>query len=711
VDVLFAGPDGASQERPAFWDGGKIWKVRFAPDAVGDWTWRARCAADAGLDGQLGAFTCTPYQGDNPFYRHGPLQVAANGRYLVHHDGTPYFWLVDTAWNGALKSAAADWQTYLADRARKHFTGIQYVVTQWRAAEQNAEGQVAYTGFDAIRIQPEFFRRIDERTRAVNEHGLLAVPVLLWTLGEAEENPGQLPEDQAILLARYLTARLGAWHTAWFLPGDGNYTGANADRWIRIGRAVFDRPGHAPVTLHPGGMQWPWERFRTEPWVSFFGYQSGHGDDENTLRWIFDGPPALQWAQTPVRPVINLEPPYEDHVAYQSRQPHTAYAVRRAVYWSLLNAPTAGSSYGAHGVWSWETAPAVPKDHGGSGIAKPWHEAMALPGSIHMQYMAELFTSLPWWTLEPDQDLLAQESAPTPAPARTHLVYTRNTNGQTALYVNGKEQARNTIDGTLANWDPDYRLCLANELTRDRPWLGTLHRIALFDRALTADEAGRLFAAGPDAAPPNPLALYGFQEGEGTAVHDTAGQDSPVTLAIDPPAAVRWLPDGGLEVREPALIASAAPATRLTQRIANAGQLTVEAWVTPANFAQAGPARIASLSRDTGARNLTLGQEAAAYQVRCRTTGTSDNGLPGIASAEPQSAAHHVAASRSPDGSLAVIYVPTGGPIAITPGRLRDGLAATWFNPRTGESSPAPPPFHAPDTNDWALVLQPQPAR
>ncbi|MEZ4664190.1 MAG: DUF4038 domain-containing protein [Caldilineaceae bacterium] len=58
-----------------------------------------------------------------------------------------------------------------------------------------------------------------------------------------------------------------------------------------------------------------------------------------------------------------MEPPYENHVAYQSGQPHDAHSVRRAMYWSLLNAPTAGVTYGGHGVWGWDDGSTPPVDH------------------------------------------------------------------------------------------------------------------------------------------------------------------------------------------------------------------------------------------------------------------------------------------------------------------------------------------------------------
>jgi len=55
------------------------------------------------------------------------------------------------------------------------------------------------------------------------------------------------------------------------------------------------------------------------------------------------------------------------------------------------------------------------------------------------------------------------------------------------------------VAGQLGNWSDDFRLTLANELTGDRPWLGELHLIAIYGRALTAEEITRNFAVGVSA--------------------------------------------------------------------------------------------------------------------------------------------------------------------------------------------------------------------
>ena len=56
------------------------------------------------------------------------------------------------------------------------------------------------------------------------------------------------------------------------------------------------------VTLHPCGQSWIGEDFRHEPWFDFIGYQSGHGDGDDHLRWLVEGPPARGWSATPPKP-------------------------------------------------------------------------------------------------------------------------------------------------------------------------------------------------------------------------------------------------------------------------------------------------------------------------------------------------------------------------------------------------------------------------
>ncbi|MEK7676103.1 MAG: DUF4038 domain-containing protein [Verrucomicrobiota bacterium] len=414
--VVFTSPAGDSHRVYGFWDEGRAWRVRFAPNEFGKWIYSTSCSdtKNGGLHNQSGSFICTAPTGRTRFDLHGPVQLSRDRRYLAHEDGTPFFWLGDTAWNGALLSTDEEWDFYLRERARQKFTAVQWVTTQWRASPAgDRERQPAFTGQGRIRINPRFFQRLDAKVEALNRAGLLSAPVLLWAIGGGSNpriNPGfSLPEDQAIKLARYMVARWGANDVLWILAGDGDYRGEKADRWKRIGRAVFGDGPRAPVVLHPGGMHWVLGEFREEPWLDIQGYQSGHGDDDRTLQWIFSGPPATDWMKEPARPFINLEPPYENHIAYQSKTRISDFTTRRAVYWSLLVAPTAGVTYGGHGIWGWDDGTKAPTDHPGTGIPLPWPRALVMPGAEQMTHLANLLTGIDFWRLRPAPEILATQ--------------------------------------------------------------------------------------------------------------------------------------------------------------------------------------------------------------------------------------------------------------------------------------------------------------
>jgi Protein of unknown function (DUF4038)/Domain of unknown function (DUF5060)/Putative collagen-binding domain of a collagenase len=413
VEVDFTSPSGRTMTIEAFWDGFRIWRVRFSPEERGRWTYRTRSSQekDAGLHNLTGAFECVAYRGRNPLYAHGALRVSGDRHYLTYTDGTPFFWLGDTAWNGVLKADAPSWDAYLRDRAAKGFNVIQYVTTQWRTAAGNADGRAAFYGREKIEIDPVFFQWMDERVNAINDYGLIAAPILIWAHERtAQFNPGGLlPDDQIVLLARYLVARYGAHHVVWMLAGDADYRGERAERWRKIGRAVFGERPLRLATMHPGGRMWVQDEFSQEPWFSFNGYQSGHSTTDESHRWHTDGPPAREWQRSPAFPSINLEPNYEDHIGRPLGKVFTAYEVRRAAYWSLLVAPPAGVSYGGHGIWSWELKANPPMTHPYTGIARPWREALRLPGAVSMKLLKDFFTSFEWWRLRPAQELLVTQ--------------------------------------------------------------------------------------------------------------------------------------------------------------------------------------------------------------------------------------------------------------------------------------------------------------
>ena len=153
------------------------------------------------------------------------------------------------------------------------------------------------------------------------------------------------------------------------------------------------------------------------------------------------------------------------------------------------------------------------------------------------------------------------------------------------------------------------------------------------------------------------LVLYTFEEGSGDVVTDLGGVGDPLNLTIAPLSATNWT-TGGLSVNSNTLIASAGAATKVNAAIQASQSLTIEAWVTPANTTQSGPARIVSLSHDYLARNFTLGQQDTEYDFRLRSSDTSNNGKPSIATnnGSVTTALTHVLYTRDASG-VAAMYV------------------------------------------------------
>jgi len=147
------------------------------------------------------------------------------------------------------------------------------------------------------------------------------------------------------------------------------------------------------------------------------------------------------------------------------------------------------------------------------------------------------------------------------------------------------------------------------------------------------------------------LALYDFGLPGGSVVKDVSGVEPALDLRIANDKAVKRA-KGSLEVRSQTMIQSNKTPAKIIKAIKDTGQLTVEAWVRPANLKQAGPARILTISKDTSNRNFTLGQDGHRYDLRLRTGKTSHNGMPSLASPAKSVSTElaHLAYTREPSG-------------------------------------------------------------
>ena len=83
----------------------------------------------------------------------------------------------------------------------------------------------------------------------------------------------------------------------------------------------------------------------------------------------------------------------------------------------------------------------------------------------------------------------------------THVVCTRQQDGTARIYQNGKQVVQKKVAGNFSNWDKSLKLALVDEHSKGRPWLGTLHLVAIYDRALSSKEVNQNFDAGAAGRP------------------------------------------------------------------------------------------------------------------------------------------------------------------------------------------------------------------
>jgi hypothetical protein len=149
--------------------------------------------------------------------------------------------------------------------------------------------------------------------------------------------------------------------------------------------------------------------------------------------------------------------------------------------------------------------------------------------------------------------------------------------------------------------------------------------------------------------------LFTFGEQQGEFVHDVSGSGFPTLLTIHNTNAVTWLEEGGLRIDAPVLIHSSLPAQDFYSAAMASEALTLEAWVSPDNTVQDGPARILTISEGTSTRNTMLAQDGGQYVARLRTTETDNNGMPNIGAGAGSVSTNlqHVVFTRDASGATA----------------------------------------------------------
>jgi len=400
------------------------------------------------------------------------LRVHADGHSLETDEGKPFFWLGDTAWELIHHTTRDEASYYLKARAEQGFTVIQTVVLSEfdGVSAPSALGLKPLIDNDPKRPNPAYFDRIVELVDEAESRGLYVALVPIW--GDKLTAPwGTGPRlfrmdnlADAHEFARYLAGRLkGHTNVVWMLGGDrparlagmhndylqnlAKQAGFAADAdwtpiWREVAAGIEQGWGRKPlIVYHPqGGSESSSLYLHDEPWLTVNGMQSGHGGGHDVPVWDWV---ARDYAKTPAKPTLDLEPNYEDTAYNQwpKWDPATGFFrdldVRKQVYRSVF-AGACGVTYGHNSVWGFFG----PRNEPLLWADRDWVDALNRPGGRQMRFLRELVESRPFFRRTPDQSLIVGDAG----QGGSHMQAIRDREGSYAFVYVPREDQNVTID-------------------------------------------------------------------------------------------------------------------------------------------------------------------------------------------------------------------------------------------------------------------------
>ncbi|XLZ73129.1 DUF5060 domain-containing protein [Massilia sp. SR12] len=254
-----------------FYDGEGQYKLRFMPDAVGEWEYETRSNRPA-LDGKRGKFTVGPAQQGN----HGPVQVKGT-HHFAYADGTPFWQVGTTSYGWTHQSEATERQT-LATLAGAPFNKVRMLVFPNQDVKHQPprfpfEGTPP-KGWDFNRFNPAFFRHLEQRVGDLRTLGIEADLILFHPYDKGYWGFDQMPAEVNERYLRYVVARLASYRNVWWsLANEFDYlTRKQMPEWDRYFEIVQARDPYQHLrSIHNAMVLYN----HTKPWVTHVSVQSG----------------------------------------------------------------------------------------------------------------------------------------------------------------------------------------------------------------------------------------------------------------------------------------------------------------------------------------------------------------------------------------------------------------------------------------------------
>ncbi len=348
----------------------------------------------------------------------GRLKVSDNHRYLIHENGTPFFWLGNTAWLISERLTRDEVEYYLVNEHRAGYNVEQIQVIN-SIPTFNIYGQQANdASFDMWKFSKKdqygYWEHLDFIVDFAASQGIYIAMDCVWGSQITKMDIKKAEKYGQFLGERYKDKP----NIIWMMGGDVLGDRGTAS-WDALAKAIRKADPNHVMTFHPRGRTTSSRWFADRDWMDFHMFQSGHrrygqrnGDGDYTIKdnteednWRYVD---LTWNGNPQKPVIDGEPSYED--IPQGLHDFTAprwmdYDVRRYAYWAVF-AGCFGHTYGHNSIMQF----IKPGLLASFGAEKPWWDAMKDPGYNQMKYLKWLILAFPFEERIADQSVIAGQN-------------------------------------------------------------------------------------------------------------------------------------------------------------------------------------------------------------------------------------------------------------------------------------------------------------
>jgi hypothetical protein len=390
------------------------------------------------------------------------IKVSDNRHFLVDSGNKPFFWLGDTSWELFHRMTREEIDEFLEIRRQQGFNVIQAVaLAEFNGIrEPNRYGDWPLNNEDPTQLaitpgnnpanayEYDYWDHVDYAIDKMAEKGMYAGLLPTWGDKVAHmwgEGPVIFDVRNAEAYARIIANRYkDRKNIIWILGGDRpaiykfKRDGVEKEYnelaiWRAMGLGLESVLGkEAFITYHPNGGNSSSKDVHQESWLDMNAFQSGHGSRESESWKFVTNDLALE----PQKPVLDMEPCYEDHPVNpwdgkwtrKDRGYFTAYDVRARIYRSVF-AGACGVTYGHHHIWQFMNPELYKPINTGDTIIG-WRQAAKADAAGQMQHLKTLMLSRPYLSRIPDQSMIKSDPG---KDYRDLIVATRDQDGSYAM--------------------------------------------------------------------------------------------------------------------------------------------------------------------------------------------------------------------------------------------------------------------------------------